>query len=314
VSMTIEAEEEPRTAWASHSQLPITIPPFAGETLFSYTFRLNEANYLQASVLKTTFKSLKDESRRHYHRKLLSVLTGRTELQVVSALPELRTAAALNAFPHLLGLVSEKAAVRPVCSQCVAAKTRPNRYLRVFATHEDLICMKHLRWLGSDSLLYCAPEDQFSVAGCYQIIVANKRHRRLIRRWGRQEVRGRFGDAVSALFYWRTKGDRLIAEPKVEMCRAALGISDCYWPYDRPKDVASWYPNAVALTELFLQQDAEMKRVGVLNLDLLEAGIKDFSEKIILGLEPSGARDPFLSRRIDKPFDWPAEVEIPGTR
>jgi hypothetical protein len=304
--MSIEAEEEPRTAWASHSQLPITIPPFAGETLRSYLARLTAANYLQETFLKAELK-------RHDFCHWLSLVTGRTEHQLISALPELRTAATLDAFPHLVGLASAKALVRDVCSQCVLTRARPKPYPRVFATHEHVICMKHLRWVGSNDALSCSSWEQFSVANCHQIVVANRRHRRLILRWGRQEVRGRFQDSLYALYYWRGQRDRVTSDPKVAACRAALGIEDDNRPY-LPKDVASWYPNTVALTEVFVQQDADMKRVGVLDMDLVEAGIDAVSEKVLLGLKPSGARDPFLSSRRAQPFEWPAEVEIPGTR
>jgi hypothetical protein len=304
--MLSEAEEESLTARAPRSQLPIRIAPFGGETLPSYLARLTAANYLQESFLKA-------EAKRHDFCQWLSLITGRTEHQLLSALPQLRTAATLDAFPHLFGLASAKALIRHVCTKCVLTRARPKSYPLVFATHEQVICMKHRRWVGSDGALSCLPSEQFSVANCRQIIVANQRHRRLILRWGRQEIRGRFSDALHALLYWRSHSDLVISDPKVAACRAALGIEDCYRPY-LPKDVASWYPNTVALTEVFVEQDAGMKRVGVLDMDLVEAGIDAVSEKVLLGLKPSGARDPFLSRRREQPFEGPAEVEIPRTR
>lgn len=310
MSTSTEAESERRTARVSQSHLPVAISPFSGETLESYTGRLGEANYLQETFLKFTVKSLRDESRRRDYCQRLSAITGRTELQLVSALPELRTSAALDAFPHLLGLVSAKALSRAVCGQCVAAKARLKPYPKVFATHENLICMKHLRWVGSNSALYCAFWEQFSVARCRQLIAANQRHRRLIHRWGRQEVRGRFGDALHALYYWRSQRDLVTSDPKVKACRAALGIEDEHSPYS-PKDAASWYPNTVALTEVFIWQDAEIERLGVLDLDLLDAGIEAVSERVLVGLTPSGARDPFLSSRCQTPFQYSPETEIP---
>ena len=106
----------------------------------------------------------------------------------------------------------------------------------------------------------------------------------------------------------RRQRDLVVSDPKVKACRVALGIEDDDLPYS-PKDVASWYPNTVALTEVFVWQDLEIKRLGVRDLDLLEAGIEAVSERVLLGLKPSGAWDPFLSSRCQMPFQWSSEIE-----
>jgi hypothetical protein len=133
--------------------------------------------------------------------------------------------------------------------------------VRVYATHDYLVCRHHRRWLGSDTLKF-PPGRQFSLIGCPDVEQDNDRHRRLIRRWGRATIQGRFLDAAAALQYWR-QWILVTSDPSVAQRRHALGISDDAPPMS-PKDFASWYPNAVALTDLFARQDHAIAHYGPL--------------------------------------------------
>ena len=154
-------------------RLPIVFAPLAGETLTSYLRRLTTANYLQRSWLP---KSAKDPG----FTRQLSALTCYTEHQLVGALPELRTPATLHAWPHLIGQVSARAPTRPACTTCVVARTGGNADVRVFASHEQLVCMRHRRWVGTGDLP-CPRPHQFSIGTCPDITAANRAHRALIR-------------------------------------------------------------------------------------------------------------------------------------
>jgi hypothetical protein len=41
---------------------------------------------------------------------------------------------------------------RPACTHCVSARCVRGADVRVFASHEQLLCLRHRRWLGSGDL------------------------------------------------------------------------------------------------------------------------------------------------------------------
>lgn len=137
----------------SRPRLPIIFAPLTGETLTSYLSRLTTANYLQRTWLP---KLAKEPG----FTRQLSALTGYTEHQLVCALPALRTAATLRTWPHLIGQVSARAPSRPACTDCVVARTGGNANVNVFASHEQLVCVRHQRWVGTGDLP-CPRPHQF---------------------------------------------------------------------------------------------------------------------------------------------------------
>lgn len=138
------------------------------------------------------------ESRIHRHALTAD---GRSRRPLVSALPELRTPTVLAEFPHLHDTVSPSATPRPACTYCVATIAGRGRRATVFATHDQLICHRHQRWLGNGALT-CSAAQQFSPRSCPTIVRANVRHQRLIRRWGHTAVHWRFADALNAFHSW----------------------------------------------------------------------------------------------------------------
>ena len=179
--------------------------------------------------------------------------------------------------------------------------------MSVFATHDDLVCVRHQRWLGCGPLK-CIASEQFALTACPGLFVAHRLHQTLIRRWGRQVVRARFYDAVDALSRWR-QWNIVTSDPGVAHRRAALSIDDNEPPYT-PKDFASWYPNIVALTELFVWQDDAIKRTGLRDRNVLENGLQYVSHHVVQGLRPSGVWDPYLCARRTPPAVMPNEVEV----
>ena len=284
------------------ARLPIVTKPITAETLASYLSRLARCNTVPISAWPL------NQSKNPEFTSMLEQLTGRARSHLVCALPELRTATTHAEFPHLHQAVSARAGTRPACTYCVAAIAGRGGFATVFATHDQLICHRHRRWLGSHALA-CAVTQQFSLRSCHAIVHANLRHRRLIGRWGRTAVQWRFDDAVNAFYYW---GRRSIVDddPGIAQRRTALGMNAEQSPMS-PRNVASWYPNAVELTALLLSQTEDIKRTGRVTLDIVERGSDHIARHVVRDHRPEGACDPYLRALGTTPVGPTREVGIP---
>ena len=262
-------------------QLSISVRPFTGETVSSYLSRISERNLLRASATARIAKSPQ-------LLQILAAMTGLAEQNLVSALPELRPSDAVHVWPHLLGEVSAAAGTRPACTPCVSARSSGEK-VTVFARHEDLICPTHRRWLGSHELK-CGCEEQFLLLDCVEVAAANVRHKLLISRWGRGPARACFYDAMNCMTRWARWPLLIYSEP-IRRRWHALGVSEDDRPL-LPKEVASLYPNAIALTELILQQRKEIAEAGRLTPLITHRG-RTILRRDIVGFSTDGAWDNF---------------------
>jgi hypothetical protein len=282
-------------------RLPIVTRPITGETLESYLSRLCTRNALPISAWPL------NQRKNPNFIAMLEQLTGHTYRQLVCALPELRTPATLAKFPHLHDTASPGAPRRPACTYCVAAIDGQGKHAMVFATHDQLICRRHHRWLGSGTLV-CTAEQQFSLTNCPTIVRANARHRRLIQQWGRADVCWRFDDALTAIRSW-ARWPIVDHDPGIAQRRKTLNINIERPPLS-PRNIASWYPNAIELTSLLLRQTADIKQAGRITLDIVERGIDRISRHVMLNHRPEGARDPYLKALKATPLGSTAEVGL----
>lgn len=286
------------------ARLPIITRPITAETLESFLSRLANGN-----ALSTTTWPLNQRKNPEFIA-MLEQLTGHDRRRLVCALPELRTPTTLSEFPHLHQAASHRAGRRPACTYCAAAVARRRETATIFATHDQLICHRHQRWLGT-SMLACTAAQQFSVRECPAIAQANKRHRRLIRQWGRTAVHWRFDDAVRAFHYWQ--GWPIVDnDPNIAHRRQALGINVKQPPIS-PHNVASWYPSAVELTSLMLSQDVAIKQTGKVTIEIIERGRDHIARHVVLDHRPEGAWDPYLRALRDRtPFSPTQEAGVPS--
>jgi len=281
-------------------RLPLPSSPITAETLVSYLRRLTEQNLLRPRWLSQL-------SRQPQFTPSLCELTGLTERSLVSALPELRTWHALERWPHIAGQASVRAGVRAACTHCVAARTNSGpSTVTVFASHEQVLCHIHRRWTGSLDLK-CAPHEQFSVRNCPDIAIANLRHQRLIRRWGRDSAFACFAAAVTCFRTW-SRWPATTRAPDIRQRLDLLGITEDAIPLS-PREVAAWYPNAVALTETVLSLRREIATTRTSTADVIAHGLALLRD-VVPGLSPGGASDPFRQAILADLYDPPAEVEI----
>lgn len=265
-------------------RLPRPVAPVAAETLFSYLSRLEKANYLAPSTLQRQICGPNDLS-------MLSQLSGYPEIHLFSALPGLQTNRLIRTWPHLQGAVSARAGVRPACIVCAIRKTAaPEQRVDVHASHEQVLCCKHRRWVGADSLK-CGWEEQFSVAACPEVLKANAKHRKLIAAWGLGAVLTAFRDSIVCLSTW-SRWPVTRRDPAIARRWTALGVTEDMRPKS-PRETAAWYPNAVELAALILEQARDVDAAGGMTAKIAACGAARLSSQIIDGLVTGGAGDPY---------------------
>lgn len=265
---------------------PVLVPlsPMTAETLHSYLGRLSERNLLR-------FFWARDIMHAPDVTAAISEATGLPARNLMSALPELRTARSITQWPYLVGQVSARAGTRPACSHCATARIGPDAPgVEVFARHEDLICDKHARWIGS-SELKVPVHQQFAIHGCPDITAASRRHRQMIKQWGRPAVLSGFHWAAICLTRW-ARWREVVNAPDIAQRWRTLGVTNDSMPCG-PKEIAAWYPNAVALTAIIVPHHhrwptaPERSRQEIVDDSLTQL------QRVIPGIAPSGAGDPF---------------------
>lgn len=284
------------------ARLPIVTKPITAETLASFLSRLANCNALRTSTWPL------NQRKNPEFVGMLERLTGRDRRHLACALPELRTATTLAELPYLHQAVSSRAGTRPACGYCVAAIAGCDVGATVFATHDQLVCHRHQRWLGN-GVLACTSAQQFSLRSCPTIAHASVRHRRLIRRWGRTAVHWRFDDALNAFHSWG-RWSFIYDDPGIARRRKALNINT-EQPRMSPRNVAAWYPNAVELTSILLSQTEAIKQAGRVTLDIVERGSDHIARHVVRDLRPEGAHDPYLRALGTTPVGPTREVGLP---
>lgn len=291
----------PESARRARQRLPLPVSPMSSETLSSYLRRVTDRNLLRPGWLSQL-------SRQPHFAADLIELTGLTERGLVTALPELRTPQALERWPHLVGHVSKQAGTRSACTHCATARTRSRaQATTVFASHEQVLCTVHQQWTGS-SELQCAPHQQFSIRTCPDIAVAHREHLRLIRRWGRGPTYSCFTAAVTCFSMW-SGWPAVSRAPDIQQRRERLDVPDGSPPMT-PRQVATWYPSAVALTDIIVSlRHEDQKRERSMAADVVAKGLVQL-RNVVPGLSPSGASDPFRQALLAELHTPPSEVEL----
>lgn len=266
---------------------PVLVPvsPMTAETLHSYLGRLSGRNLLRSDWASDLIHAPDVAA-------AISEATGLPERHLVAALPELRTSRSITQWPYLAGQVSARAGTRPACSHCTTARIGPHPpTVAVFARHENLICEKHARWIGSPELKVPI-HQQFPIHGCPEIAAANRKHRRMIEQWGRPTVLTGFHWAVLCLTKW-ARWREVINTPEIAQRWQTLGVTIDSRPCE-PTEIAAWYPNAVALTAIIVPHHRHRWSTAPRRprLEILADSLAQL-QRVIPGINPSGASDPF---------------------
>ena len=216
--------------------LPRFIAPFRDETITSYLARLATANRLAPAALRAILAG-GDRNDAPVPLIRLAAVTGMPRAALAHAMPQICTA------DELAGLhIASRPRARDGWSFAACRHCTAGRLVTRWALHDDVVCGRHRRWISKD-------QAQPDLTAQPEILTAHRRHRRLIRRHGRDTVMRAFRDARHICLGWRLDGI-----PDDGYGRRMESFHGPGWR-DRDDDEtctsdAAAYPQAVALTRL----------------------------------------------------------------
>ena len=230
--------------------LPRSVPPVTGEVLISYLTRLAHANHLTLTevlaVLPSWFStkiSNRDDRARHHMLipaaaealRVLARLTGRPPASLARALPAFGAA-----DPH------SPVRATTACHRC-AARHGIHQPVPVHLPAHHKVCTRHGIWLSD------AGQPHLDLAACPEIITAQHRASRLLRRYTPQELMLAYQAAARAIPPWPPSP----AAIPLHWRHRLLTLQTANHRYGTPTDLdaythAAIYPDAIALTEAAL--------------------------------------------------------------
>ncbi|SRR6266566_333592 len=173
------------TAFATRSirPLPVRIPPLAGEPLASYLARITVSNHITVDDMLTVLpewisrRVTKQDDRALRHEHTTTVKSALHQLALITGVTEAALTHALPAFTTALPGTRPMGPTRITnsCRRCTAARGI-HHPTPVHLPSYVQVCVRHGIWLSS------ADHPQLDVGICPEIITAQKRAWRLLRR------------------------------------------------------------------------------------------------------------------------------------
>jgi hypothetical protein len=163
---------------APDEQLPVPVRPLAGEMLASYLGRLAAANHLPVTTLTAALPAWltwKYASHRLLPRSTRPAPEAAESLRRLAVLTAMPATSIARALPVLGGGPRGPARATTACRRCAAARgiTQP---VPVHQPAHQMVCTRHGIWLSPPGL------PQLDVTACPEVITAQHRARRLLRR------------------------------------------------------------------------------------------------------------------------------------
>ena len=221
------------------TQLPRRVPPFPGEILSSYLRRLAHANCLDPEALRGHIAG--GWRQRPVPADRLAVAAGVPAATLEHALADLDGG---KVWAFRLGQIPIHPMISgPACQLCAFARgaTEP---VWCRKHPEQVICLRHRRWIGPG-----AATAQPCLDNQPDILQAHKRHLRLIRRFGREQVMIGFAFADHICRQWHAQRQH------DEGFRQRMWIfHGPGWeaPAAHPTITAAAYPQVVALARILI--------------------------------------------------------------
>ena len=216
--------------------LPRPVAPFRDETINSYLARLATANRLAPAALRALLAG-GDRNDAPVPLIRLAAVTGMPRATLAHAMPQICTA------DELAGLhIASRPRARDGWSFAACRHCTAGRLVTRWALHDDVVCGRHRRWISR----YQAQPD---LTAQPEILTAHRRHRRLIRRHGRDTVMRAFRDARHICLGWRLDGIPDDGYGRRMEIFHGPGWRDRDYDETQTSDAAA-YPQAVALTRL----------------------------------------------------------------
>lgn len=230
--------------------LPRCLAPIQSETVSSFLERLARSNRISLSDLACLLFPSEDNNPNITARRLrleqLASVSGISPIHLAYALPEMRMHLPVTHGLHLEGTTR---AGRPnqallACRLCVSAKGVKGN-VTVWRRPDENVCLRHGLWIGDG---VASPADQVSVSGLPDILMAQRAHNRMIRRFGYREVGAAYDGATRAVD-WSTY---FPSDTPRWTRREYFGRQEGDGNVSRACDAAAMYPEVVTLARVLV--------------------------------------------------------------
>ena len=276
------------TSSIGNPTLPRPVRPLPNEVLAEYLARLAKANGISRARLEALLTR-----RGPTTRAALAACVSMSDRALAFALPELRIAGDNDAYPELLQ--REVESVGPGCPLCASRHGRRISFPQVWSTHDNVVCVHHSMWLNGTAFRVDPTRPIVKIVGASRadILLAHRRHQRLIRQHGRPAILQSVTDAydiVEQWNYWRpleAVGFRLVELQPDEAQRAAGTASRN----------AAMYPEIIRLATV-LSDSAWRRRLLAKDRARRGKAMLDLFELVLDGDAPYRAADPLYEWRL----------------
>ncbi|MER6832037.1 TniQ family protein [Streptosporangium sp. NPDC000563] len=230
--------------------LPRSLPPVANETIGSFVARLAFVNHINCRdlirVLAPTCRSQLRAPEKIVRLHLLAGATGIKSTHLAYALPEIRGQLLDQGVSGLKGMTiaGHPNRIHPACRLCMGAKNVVGR-VSVWRRPDQNICLRHGIWIGRD---VTTPADQFCVNDLPEMLQAQRRHGKLISRYGHRAVNYHYGHAHNIV----DVSSRLPSPTKRWSRMLYFFEREKVERLPRSYSSAAMYPEAVALTNILI--------------------------------------------------------------
>lgn len=276
------------TASSGNQTLPRPVRPLPNEVLAEYLTRLAKANGISRARLEALLTR-----RGPTIRAALATTVSMSDRAIAFALPELRVADDSDVYPALLQ--REVESIGPGCPLCASRHGQRISLPQVWSTHDSVVCVSHNMWLNGTAFRVDPTRPVLKIVGASRadILLAHRRHQRLIRHHGRPAIQRSFTDAYEIMEqwnYWRPLeaiGFRLIELQPDETQRGSGTASRN----------AAMYPEIVRLTTV-LSDMAWRRRLLAKDRAKRGKAMIDLFELVLDGDRPYRAADPIYEWRL----------------
>lgn len=185
------------TASIGNQTLPRPVKPLPNEVLAEYLARLGKANGISRARLEALLTR-----RGPTIRAALATTVSMSDRALAFALPELRVADDSDAYPELLQRAVES--IGPGCPLCASRHGQRISFPQVWSTHDSVVCVDHSMWLNGTAFRVDPTRPVVKIVGASRadILLAHRRHQRLIRQHGRPAILRAVTDAYDIVEQW----------------------------------------------------------------------------------------------------------------
>lgn len=276
------------TTGIGNQTLPRSVRPLPNEVLGDYLARLAKANGISRSRLEALLAR-----RGPTMRSALAATVSMSDRALAFALPELRVEADSEVYPELAQ--HEVEAIGPGCPLCASRHGHRIPLPQVWSTHERVVCVGHSMWINGPAFRVDPTRPVIKIVGASRadILLAHRRHERLIRHHGRPSIRQAITDAhdiVEQWNYWRPLeaiGFRLMElQPDEAQRRTGTACRN-----------AALYPEIVRLATVLIHS-AWRRRLLAKDRERRAQAMLDLFELVLDGDIPYRAADPIYEWRL----------------